>query len=79
MWLVNERLGERVYLGKYYPSTGWYNNGDVGRAINDAFDKDTERSGIGPTDWKIEYDITEEDVADGEPEFVAIVRRKVGG
>ncbi len=24
MYLVNKRTGTRIYLAKYYPSTGWY-------------------------------------------------------
>lgn len=24
MYLVNKRTGARVYIAKYYPSTGWY-------------------------------------------------------
>lgn len=38
MYLVNERTGTRVYLAKYYPSTGWYASQDLLRDINEAFD-----------------------------------------
>lgn len=24
MWLVNEETNQRVFIGKYYPPTGWY-------------------------------------------------------
>ena len=24
MYLVNRRTGDKVFIGKYYPSTGWY-------------------------------------------------------
>jgi len=24
MYLVNTRTGDKVFIGKYYPSTGWY-------------------------------------------------------
>lgn len=38
MYLVNERTGTRVYLAKYYPSTGWYPPDDVAQRLTDAFD-----------------------------------------
>jgi hypothetical protein len=38
MYLHNKRTGHKVYLAKYYPSTGWYTVGnDLVGDLNDAF------------------------------------------
>lgn len=40
MFLVNKRTGTRVYLAKYYPSTGWYTDQeDLSAKLNMEFDK----------------------------------------
>ena len=40
MYLKNTRTGDRVYLAKYYPSTGWYSPVSVTlNSINEGFDK----------------------------------------
>lgn len=39
MYLKNTRTGDRIYLAKYYPSTGWYRpSWVVVSAINRGFD-----------------------------------------
>lgn len=39
MYLKNTRTGERFYLAKYYPSTGWYIVGDnLDDRLNEFFD-----------------------------------------
>lgn len=60
MYLVNDRLGVQIYLGKYYPSTGWGVHPDVSEKINEGFEKETGDGIpdhlIGPTDWRIAYE-----------------------
>lgn len=55
MWLVNDRLNTRVLLAKYYPNTKWYIYD--GFKVDAAFDQDDTDTMIGPTDWRLEYDI----------------------
>lgn len=67
MFLVNDRLGARVFLGKYYPSTGWgITDPDIAQKINAAFEAETNEGVpdglIGPTDWRIEYESVPGDV-----------------
>lgn len=39
MYLFNENTGEMVYLGKYFPSTGWYYDGELQRKPMSNFKK----------------------------------------
>jgi len=39
MYLVNKTTGVRIYLAKYYPSTGWYAPRGIESDMNAAFDK----------------------------------------
>lgn len=40
MYLVNKRTGAKVYLAKYYPSTGWYiPKPGLEQRLADAFDQ----------------------------------------
>jgi hypothetical protein len=60
MWLINERLGVRVLLAKFYPSTGWFVPHDGLRTVLDtAFDLDESTSQEGSTDWRISYESAE--------------------
>lgn len=57
MYLVNERLGIRVFIGKYYPSTGWQvRNEELEKELDEAFSKDNNSSLFGPTDWVVDYE-----------------------
>lgn len=60
MFLVNDRLGVRVFLAKYYPSTGWYSPApDIAGALSKAFEADDTMGadpGSGPTDWRLAYE-----------------------
>lgn len=72
MFLVHPESGEKIYLAKYYPSTGWYVDTSI-EAINKAFNrsdfgsddwpngeqgkpKQTAAGGLCGTVWKIEYE-----------------------
>ena len=39
MYLVNRKTGAKIYLAKYYPSTGWYGAEDLGKRMNETFDE----------------------------------------
>lgn len=43
MYLVNRRTGTRIYLAKYYPSTGWYTR----ESIRDDLDAGFEEADFG--------------------------------
>jgi len=60
MWLVNDRTNERIPIAKYYPSTGWYLLDGHDEKLSAAFDGDSKRGAIGPVEWKIYYDMTQE-------------------
>lgn len=83
MYLVNDRLGVQIFLGKYYPSTGWgITNPDIAVKINDGFARETGDGIpdhlIGPTDWRIAY----ESVPGDEEEKIGLTRavaNAVGG
>jgi hypothetical protein len=71
MYLVNTRTGRRVYLAKYYPSTGWYPPHKSISDLSDAFDEaefDLRRNpvdvlqgracsggGMDGEEWSLEY------------------------
>lgn len=71
MWLTNDRLGVKVYLGKYYPGTGWYtDNSTIAAELDAGFDKDSIRSPFGPLDWRIEYETGLDEIEQLEKELV---------
>lgn len=38
MYLINRRTGDKLYLAKYYPSTGWYTvQTDLENVLNETF------------------------------------------
>lgn len=39
MYLVNKRTGTRIYLAKYYPSSGWYPPTDIEERLSKGFDE----------------------------------------
>jgi hypothetical protein len=39
MYLVNKRTATRIYLAKYYPSTGWYAPEGVEERLSKGFDE----------------------------------------
>lgn len=39
MYLVNRKTGAKIYLAKYYPSTGWYSGEGLTERLNDGFNK----------------------------------------
>lgn len=43
MFLVNRRTGVKIYLAKYYPSTGWMASSNIGTELSDGL----ERSDFG--------------------------------
>ncbi len=58
MWIVNERLGSRVLIAKYYSSVGWSPVLCLDN-LDDAFKADAEATlttPFGSTDWKIVYE-----------------------
>ena len=38
MYLINKRTQARVFLAKYYPSTGWFTTDGLELKLNKAFD-----------------------------------------
>lgn len=63
MYLVNARTGARVYLAKYYPSTGWYcvEPETLAQRLDAAFhDRPGEMWG---DEWALEYETTTEEEA----------------
>lgn len=60
MYLVNEATGEQVYIGKYYPSTGWYvDTENLSEKMDKAFDRSEEDAPggcLGDTRWSIQYE-----------------------
>lgn len=57
MWLVNERLGVKVVLAKFYPSTGWSSPEGCSERLDAAFDGDDAPTGqSGLEDWKLVYE-----------------------
>ena len=60
MFIENKRLNVRVYVAKYYPSTGWYPiNDTIPEELSAGFDVDPTKTMSGPTDWVVGYDSTE--------------------
>ena len=55
MYLVNKHSGEKIYLAKYYPSTGWYTTPGLVERMDAVFDKHLTRSNLG-LDWILEYE-----------------------
>lgn len=39
MFLVNKRTGVKIYLAKYYPSTGWFSVQNVEANLRSGFDR----------------------------------------
>lgn len=37
MFLVHKERGQRIYLAKYYPSTGWLARDDIQKTMEEAF------------------------------------------
>ena len=59
MFLVNERLGVRICVAKYYPSSGWYVEqveSSLAERLNKSFTDDPVATMDGPTDWTIAYE-----------------------
>jgi hypothetical protein len=70
LYLVNKRLNERVFIGKYYPSTGWeIYHADFHQRLQAAFDKDQDASMWSKADWELEYETTKEEAADWVREY----------
>lgn len=67
MWLVNDRLGKRVLLAKYYPSTGWYMVDSAGADLTAADETDNAVSQWGPVDWRLEYEMAGDTASSGSP------------
>ena len=55
MYLVNKNSGEKIYLAKYYPSTGWYSLPDIENQMDLVFEKNMTGSNLG-LDWILEYE-----------------------
>lgn len=59
MFLVNKRTGVKIYLAKYYPSTGWFSILGSEKKLDDGFDK-SDFGHLTPE---------EQALKDGEPGF----------
>ena len=60
LFLVNDRLGVHISIAKFSPG-GWSCGDAVSKLLNEAFERDTDYSMYGRTDWKIEYETDEGD------------------
>jgi len=73
MWMTCEECGKQILLAKYYPSTDWRmwdrsldHSGTQKRfyELDDFFEEhrhEDHDSDVGPTHFKIEYEITKEE------------------
>lgn len=60
MYLENEPLGIRIFIGKYYPTGGWcvFAPDKLVTQMDEAFQK-SPTSMWGDTNWKITYEVVE--------------------
>jgi hypothetical protein len=60
IFFVNDRRDIRIAIAKFYPG-GWSCGDAVSKLLNETFERDTNYSMYGRTDWKIEYETDEGD------------------
>lgn len=65
MYLVNQNTGIKIYLAKYYPSSGWCLKDNIQNELENGFHKsDIRYAAMYGDNWQIEYEIE----SDGEKE-----------
>lgn len=62
LYLKCKRTGEKVFLAKYYPSTGWYvSNDELVKNLDEMFERDRADLNFDGLSHELEYETEESD------------------